>query len=128
MRRETTARAKAFAHARARGCTSFALSLPLLASWLHLAGCGGKAQDAGAKYPPRPEGCDVTMFQEAPTVPTDNIGPVSARCGVDIADDECERTLKDQVCKLGGDVLWGVAEPRLEGDKKYWSGRAAHTK
>jgi hypothetical protein len=30
---------------------------------------------------------------------------VSAVCGDDIADEKCLRELKDQTCKLGGDVV-----------------------
>jgi len=38
------------------------------------------------------------------------------------------RELKDQVCKLGGDVVWGV-EPEPEHVDGRWKyhGRAAHT-
>lgn len=90
--------------------------------------CGSTPKDPG-RYPPRPEGCDVTVYPDAPTVATDNIGSVQARCGDDISDADCLRTLKDQACKLGADVVWGVPEkPSLELGKKKLSGRAAHTK
>jgi hypothetical protein len=70
----------------------------------------------------------VRLFHETPDVPTTNIGPVRARCGLDVADADCLRTLMDQACKLGGDVVWGVADkPQVEGEKNYWEGRAAHT-
>ena len=43
--------------------------------------------------------------------------------------DDCLRTLKDEVCKLGGDVVWEVpTEPILRNGKLEWSGRAAHSK
>lgn len=81
------------------------------------------------KFPARPEGCDVQLFHETPTTPTENIGSVSATCGDDVSDDDCARTLKDQVCKLGGDVVWGVEDkPTMKLGKKHLSGRAAHTK
>jgi hypothetical protein len=103
-------------------------SLPVaLAASLLLAACGASPKSPSA-YPPREEGCDVQVFSDAPTVATENIGPVSAVCGEDVADDECLRELKDQTCKLGGDVVWGVADkPTIEGGKKRFSGRAAHT-
>jgi hypothetical protein len=45
-----------------------------------------------------------------------------------VSDADCLRTLKDQVCKLGGDVVWGVTDkPDTFGDKNVWDGRAAHT-
>lgn len=89
-------------------------------------GAGGAATDS--RFPARPEGCEVRLFHEMPDMATTNIGPVRAHCGLDVADADCLRTLEDQVCKLGGDVVWGVADkPQQGGDKNYWQGRAAHT-
>jgi hypothetical protein len=60
---------------------------------------------------------------------TDNIGSVNATCGDDVSNDDCLRTLKDNACKLGGDVVWGVEPvPEIKNGKKHFSGRAAHTK
>ncbi len=68
------------------------------------------------------------MFNGTPDVPTTNIGPVRARCDLDVSEADCVRTLKDQVCKLGGDVVWGVEERRDEEHaKNLLGGRAAHT-
>ena len=92
-----------------------------------LAGCSAPAKDT--KYPARPEGCDVQVFHETPSVMSDNIGPVTATCGGDVKDDDCMRTLEDQVCKLGGNIVWGVSDtPANIQGKKQFSGRAAHTK
>jgi hypothetical protein len=78
------------------------------------------------QYPPRPEGCDVAVFPDAPPVQTDNIGPVMATCAADISNDDCMRTLKDQACKLGADVIWGVSDvPSRANEKKKLAGRAA---
>ena len=94
---------------------------------LLLAGCPAPEKDA--RFPARAEGCAVTVFPESPSMPTDNIGPVMATCGSDISNDDCLRTLKDQTCKLGGDVVWGVADvPSQSQGKKKLAGRAAHTK
>lgn len=88
--------------------------------------CGG---GGNSKYPSRSSGCDVQVFQQAPTTKTENIGPVSASCDDQnpTSKDDCLRELKDQVCKLGGDTVWGVeAEPEhVDGHWKY-HGRAAH--
>jgi hypothetical protein len=89
---------------------------------------GGGASAADARYPRRAEGCDVTVFHGMPDGPTDNIGPVEATCAEEVAEADCVRTLKDAVCKLGGDVVWGVDEPKKYADKLMWSGRAAHTR
>ncbi len=70
----------------------------------------------------------MKVYPEGPDVPTDGIGSVQARCDESVAEADCLRTLEDQVCKLGGDVVWGVGEPeRVDGKNRYY-GRAAHTK
>ena len=102
-------------------------------SWMLLtvlvAACGGS--NANSKYPSRAAGCDVQVFQTAPTTQTDNIGPVSASCDdqAPTSKDDCLRELKDQVCKLGGDAVWGVdPEPKHEDGKWKYFGRAVHTR
>jgi hypothetical protein len=88
---------------------------------------GGGAGDA--RYPKRPEGCDVALYRDVPSGATDNIGPVHAACDESVSPDDCVRTLKDVVCKMGGDVVWGVDGPDRKDDGKiHYSGRAAHTK
>ncbi|MFO0678301.1 MAG: hypothetical protein U0169_17320 [Polyangiaceae bacterium] len=90
--------------------------------------CGGSGTSA-SKYPADKDGCAVQVFQDAPTMPTDNIGPVVAKCGEDISDDACLRTLQDQVCALGGNVVWQVEpKPTVKDGSKRWTGRAAHTR
>jgi len=101
----------------------------VLVALLALASSGCPAPEKESRYPSRPEGCDVKVFPESPTSPTDNIGPVTATCSADISNDDCLRTLKDQTCKLGGDVVWGVSDvPSTSQGKKMLAGRAAHTK
>lgn len=92
-----------------------------------LAACGGSR--GSSKYPAQPEGCEVVIFQGPPTMATDNIGPVRAVCDDQIPEAECLRELKDQACKLGANVIWGVPPgPSFEDRKQLLSGRAAHTK
>jgi hypothetical protein len=87
--------------------------------------CGG---GGSSRFPSRPDGCQVQVFREAPNVKTENIGPVWARCEDIVSKDACLRELLDQVCKLGGDVVWGVnPEPEQENDHWKYAGRAAHT-
>ncbi len=99
----------------------------LVVTIVALVACGGPEKEG--RYPKRPEGCDVKVFPESPTMATDNIGTVNAICGDDISNDACLQTLKDEVCKLGGDVVWGVADvPSVAFGKKKLAGRAAHTR
>jgi hypothetical protein len=86
--------------------------------------CGG----GDPRFPKRPEGCDVTVYHLTPEVPTENIGPVHAACDESVSADDCMRTLKDVVCKMGGDVVWGVDDPEKKDGKIHYNGRAAHTK
>jgi hypothetical protein len=87
-------------------------------------GCAG----GDARFPKRPDGCEVTVYHLTPEVPTENIGPVHAACAEEVSADDCVRTLKDAVCRLGGDVVWGVDDPEKKDGKNHYNGRAAHTK
>lgn len=113
-------------HSQFRNVTHVLVGLAAIASLASAAGCG--ASGAPSKFPPRAEGCEVTTYADAPKGQTENIGGVTAVCTETLSDEECLRQLKDEVCKLGGDVAWGVpAKPTLEGGKKRLSARAAHT-
>ena len=103
-------------------------SVVLLALAATAAGACGGGSAGDARYPRRAEGCDVAVFHGMPDGPTDNIGPVQSTCAEEVPEADCVRTLKDAVCKLGGDVVWGVDEPKKYADKLMWSGRAAHTR
>ncbi len=76
----------------------------------------------------RERGCTVQVFDDAPSMKTENIGPVRALCDIDDSREACFRELEDQVCLLGGDVLWQVEGPTPGGVKQRMSGRAAHTR
>ncbi len=79
--------------------------------------------------PERAAGCPVELFYGSPKSDTSNLGRVSATCGESVSEPECLRQLQDEVCKLGGDVVWGVSErPERVGEKNKFSGRAALTK
>lgn len=89
--------------------------------------CGG--DERPSRYPAREPGCAVALYHGAPQGRTVNIGPVNATCDQDVSDDDCIRTLEDQVCKIGGDIVWGVDDkPRMDIGKKKFNGRAAHTR
>ncbi len=102
--------------------------LPSLVVLFLVVACGGtKAPDS--RYPARPEGCEVKLFHDSPSMPSDNLGPVMAICSESVSDSDCLRQLIDETCKLGGDVVWGVPDkPTKEDGKNLWFGRAAHTK
>ena len=95
-----------------------------------LASCGG-GQKTDSRYPPRPEGCDVKVFHgKVAGITYDDIGHVDSICGTDIGVEECLKELKNQTCKLGGDIVYDVPdEPNKPSpDKIKFTGRAAHTR
>jgi hypothetical protein len=110
----------------------------LWALLVSVSSCGAASDSArantgrGAHHPPFPRGCAVQTFKGAPTVATDNIGTVQAFCSEGDSRDACLRELEDQVCLLGGDVLWQVEGPTAEatasGMGQRMRGRAGHTK
>jgi hypothetical protein len=105
-----------------------ARALPLV-SLLAFACGSSPAKPFDARYPARREGCDVKLFHDTPTMPTDNLGTVSARCDESVTDADCLRQLRDEGCKLGADVLWGIPDkPTLDNGKHVYFARAAHTK
>jgi len=77
---------------------------------------------------PHERGCAVQVYPDAPTGHTENIGPVEATCALDDREEVCLRELQDQVCLIGGDVLWQVEGPAPAGDRQRIRGRAAHSK
>lgn len=102
-------------------------TLPIASLAVLFLGCSSPPKET--KYPARKEGCAVQVFESTPTMATDNIGVVNATCDEVVSDEDCLRTLEDEACKLGADVIWGVdPKPTMDLGKKKLSGRAAHTK
>ena len=65
----------------------------------------------------RPAGCEVEVLRDAsPTRPVQSLGDVNVRCTGDAMGDVpgCTRALQDQVCALGGGVLWGVTSSQTD--------------
>lgn len=96
-------------------------------SLLLVTACGGGDRHV-SQLPARLPGCDVQIFHEAPSMRTANIGVVNASCDDRLPEADCLRRFKDEVCKLGGDVAWGVDDPAKDGGRITFSGRAAHIK
>ncbi len=83
------------------------------------------------KLPPKDAGCPVTVYRGA--LPQDVratfLGDVVASCGKNDADSDCVRALQDEVCKLGGNVVYEVPKsPSQESDTLLrYTGRAGTT-
>jgi hypothetical protein len=95
-----------------------------------LASCGGGPK-TDPRYPPRPDGCDVKVFRgKVSGITYDDIGHVDSICGTDVGPEACLVELKNQTCKLGGDIVYDVPdEPNKPSpDKIRYTGRVAHTR
>jgi len=80
-----------------------------LALWAAAAlGCG--MFGPGGRYHRRDPSCAVTTLDAAPAAPHDDLGIVSVDCW---AGDEagCKELFLDEVCRRGGDVVWGLGDP-----------------
>ena len=102
----------------------------LVTTVLVIGACGGGAK-TDPRYPPRPAGCDVKVFRgKVAGITYDDIGHVDAICGTDLGPEECLKELRDQACKLGGDIVYDVPdEPNKPSpDKIKYTGRVAHTR
>lgn len=98
---------------------------------LTFAACGGGGAKTDSRYPERPKGCDVKTFHgKVAGIKYDDIGRVDAICGKDLGETACITELKDQACKLGGDIVYDVPEdPETPSpDKVKFTGRVAHTR
>ncbi|PIE06054.1 MAG: hypothetical protein CSA75_01520 [Sorangium cellulosum] len=64
------------------------------------------------KLSAKPTGCQVTVYRGAMPEPitVTVLGDVAASCGKHDADSDCIRALQDEVCKLGGNVVFEVPE------------------
>ena|SRR5215831_16939447 len=99
-------------------------------SLLLLASCGG-GHAVDSRYPPRPEGCQVKLFYgKVQGLTYDDIGRADAICSLDITQESCLEELKNQTCKLGGDLVYDVPEEPTKPtpDKIRFIGRVAHTR
>jgi hypothetical protein len=108
---------------KAHGASALLLALSFAAC------AGGPKTDP--RYPPRPEGCDVKMFHgKVAGVLYDDIGHVDSICSTDMAGNPCIVELKNQACKLGGNIVYDVPyEPiKPSPDKVRFTGHVAHTR
>jgi hypothetical protein len=61
----------------------------------------------GGRFHPRDKSCVVKTLSNAPKGSADDLGVVTVECWT--GDDEgCEQVLLDEVCRRGGDIVWGL--------------------
>jgi hypothetical protein len=102
----------------------------LLAAALSLS-CASSNPNA-AKYPPRRKGCNVRVFYSpVPEVKEwDDLGMASVDCYLDIGAVQCLARLRQEACRMGGDLLYDVPKKALRPTDQGMSyrGHVAHTR
>jgi hypothetical protein len=79
----------------------------LLPIWAAVACLGCALVAPGGRYAPRDKNCVVRTVDEAPPGAVDDLGIVTVDCWT--GDGEgCQQVLLDEVCRRGGDVVWGI--------------------
>ena len=120
---------------RSRRASSW-LSRSRLGSWLWLAvalsvTCASTNPNA-AKYPPRQKGCHVRVFYSpVPEVKEwDDLGMASVDCYLDVGAVQCLARLRQEACRMGGDLLYDVPKKALRPTEQGMSyrGHVAHTR
>ncbi|HZL19050.1 MAG TPA: hypothetical protein VFG23_15035 [Polyangia bacterium] len=105
-------------------------------SWLWLAvalsvTCASTNPNA-AKYPPRQKGCHVRVFYSPiPEVKEwDDLGMASVDCYLDVGAVQCLARLRQEACRMGGDLLYDVPKKALRPTEQGMSyrGHVAHTR
>jgi hypothetical protein len=88
----------------------------LAAIWVATACLGCGLFGPGGRYAPRDKSCVVKTLSGAPKVPVDDLGIVTVDCWTG-NNDECQQELLDEVCRRGGDIVWGVGNSALNTSK-----------
>ena len=83
-------------------------------------------------YPRRPPGCKVALYHTAaPGVRAwDDLGVAEIGCHIDVGQPQCLQRLREEACRLGGDILYNVPERPLRPRDQVmvFRGQVAHTR
>jgi hypothetical protein len=81
----------------------------LVPIWIATTCLGCMLFGPGERYGPRDKNCAVKTLPSAPKVPVDDLGVVAVDCWTG-DNDGCRAELLDEVCRRGGDVVWGLGD------------------
>jgi hypothetical protein len=105
--------------------------LPLLAAFALSITCASTNPNA-TKYPPRQKHCQVRVFYSAvPEVKEwDDLGMANVDCNLDVGAVQCLARLRQEACRMGGDILYDVPKKALRPTDEGMSfrGHVAHTR
>lgn len=106
------------------------LALGALAAVASTCATGGNGN--AAKYPPRGHNCSVRVYNTpTPGVKEwDDLGIAHVDCPLDLGRIQCLRRLREEACRMGGDLLYDVpkrpARPSEQG--MVYVGHVAHSR
>jgi len=99
-----------------------------LAAWT----CATTPNPNAAKYPPRGRRCAIHVYNTpAPGVKEwDDLGVARVECPLDVGRVQCMARLREEACKMGGDLLYDVPKrgSRPGEQAMVFMGHVAHTR
>src|SRR5580704_10561813 len=109
------------------------VALPLALSVAFPVGCATTPPNPNAaKYPRRGGNCKIRLFPTpVPDVKEwDDLGMARVECPLDVGGVQCLRRLREEGCRMGGDLLYDVPKkPMRPTDQGMgYAGHVAHTK
>ncbi|MBC8133831.1 MAG: hypothetical protein H7X95_12675 [Deltaproteobacteria bacterium] len=112
---------------------SFLVGFLLVASTSCASTPGGQTQGApDVRYPRRGAGCELAIYYTAvPGVPAwDDLGIAEITCHINDSVAECLRRMRNEACRMGGDIIYNVPRKPLRPASQLMVYRAqvAHTR
>jgi hypothetical protein len=94
------------------------------------AACSGPGSGAKPQYPRRKPGCPLTVYHGLPTGPWDDIGVAEVGCYIDESEAFCLARLRNEACRMGGDIIYNVPRKPLRPMEraKIYRAVVAHSK
>jgi hypothetical protein len=87
---------------------------------------------AATKYPRRPHNCKLAVFYTpAPKVSGwDDLGVAEVGCHLAVGVQQCMQRLREEACRMGGDILYAVPEKPLrpKDEVLVYRAQVAHTR
>jgi hypothetical protein len=91
--------------------------------------CSGSS--GNARYPRRPPGCALQMYNGLPEVKLyDDIGMVQVDCYLDESEVVCLSRLRTEACRMGGDIVYNVPKKAARPVERgmVYRAKVAHTR
>jgi ribosomal protein S18 acetylase RimI-like enzyme len=90
-------------------------ALLVLAGTLVVSGAGCRSAARDPRYPRRPPGCALEVYEGTPKFPGgwDDIGLAQVDCYLDESEITCLGRLRTEACRMGGDIIYNVPKKAL---------------